>query len=149
MLPAVKTWNSCISATKSCMKTISPLNCYQILLVLIVYVFFWCKHFHTSMSQQQKVICTAQKMKFSINPFSTNVPCLYPPENRNLRFSDVFKGYRSRALVENGLRISSVNVTKSAENWRIWWYLLWKSLMENLIFCGVTRTVNPSNQILC
>ena len=42
--------------------------------------------------------------KKAINPFSTNVPLLYPLKtSENLRFSDVFRGYRSRALVENGL----------------------------------------------
>ena len=39
------------------------------------------------------------------NPFSTNVPLLYPPQtSENLRFSDVFRGYRSGTLVENGLK---------------------------------------------
>ena len=39
-----------------------------------------------------------------INPFSTNVPLLYPLKTtENLRFSDVFRGYRSGTLVENGL----------------------------------------------
>ena len=38
------------------------------------------------------------------NPFSTNVPLLYPLKtSENLWFSDVFKGYRSGTLVENGL----------------------------------------------
>ena len=37
-----------------------------------------------------------------INPFSTNVRLLYPL--KNLRFSDVFREYRSGTLVENGLR---------------------------------------------
>ena len=39
-----------------------------------------------------------------INPFSTTVPLLYPLKTSvNLRFSDVFRGYRSRILVKNGL----------------------------------------------
>ena len=38
-----------------------------------------------------------------INPFSTNVPLLYPLKTENLRFSDVFRKYRSETLVENGL----------------------------------------------
>ena len=39
-----------------------------------------------------------------VNPFSTNVPFLYPLKiSENLRFSDVFRGYRSVTLVENGL----------------------------------------------
>ena len=39
------------------------------------------------------------------NPFSTNVPFLHPLNtSENRKFSDVFRGYRSRTLVENGLR---------------------------------------------
>ena len=39
-----------------------------------------------------------------INPFSTNVPHLYPLQiSENQRSSDVFRGHRSRTLVENGL----------------------------------------------
>ena len=38
-----------------------------------------------------------------VNPFSTNVPLLYPLKTENFRFSDVFRGYRSGTLVENGL----------------------------------------------
>ena len=39
------------------------------------------------------------------NPFSTNVPLLYPLKiSENLRFS-VFRGYRYGTLVENGLKI--------------------------------------------
>ena len=39
-----------------------------------------------------------------INPFSTNVSLLYPlPTLGNLWFSDIFWGYRSGILVENGL----------------------------------------------
>ena len=41
---------------------------------------------------------------FHVNPFSTNVPLLYSLKtSENLRFSDVFRGYRSGTLVENGL----------------------------------------------
>ena len=37
-------------------------------------------------------------------PFSTNVPLLYPLKtSENLRFTDVFRGYRSGTLVESGL----------------------------------------------
>ena len=39
-----------------------------------------------------------------INPFSTNVPSLYPLKtSKNRRFSEGFRGYRSGTLVENGL----------------------------------------------
>ena len=41
------------------------------------------------------------------NPFSTNVPPLYRLKtSKNLRFSDVFRGYRSGTLVENGLTVN-------------------------------------------
>ena len=40
----------------------------------------------------------------SFNPFLTNASLLYPLKtSENLRFSDVFRGYRSGTLVENGL----------------------------------------------
>ena len=40
------------------------------------------------------------------NPFSTNIPFLYLLKtSENWRFSDVFRGYRSESLVENGLRM--------------------------------------------
>ena len=40
------------------------------------------------------------------NPFSTNVPLLYSLKtSENRRLSDVFRGYRSGTLVENGLMI--------------------------------------------
>ena len=40
-------------------------------------------------------------------PFSTNVPLLYPLKtSEDLRFSDVFRGYRSGTLAENGLNNS-------------------------------------------
>ena len=41
--------------------------------------------------------------RIMVNPFSTNVPLLYPLKTENFRFSDVFRGYRSGTLVENGL----------------------------------------------
>ena len=40
----------------------------------------------------------------NINPFSTKVPLLYHLKTfENRRFFDVFRGYRSGTLVENGL----------------------------------------------
>ena len=43
-------------------------------------------------------------MEELLNPFSTYVPLLYPLKaSEDLRFSDVFRGYRSGTLVENGL----------------------------------------------
>ena len=44
---------------------------------------------------------------YIVNPFSTNVPFLYPLKIENRKFSDVFRGYRSGTLVENGLRKTS------------------------------------------
>ena len=39
-----------------------------------------------------------------LNAFSTNISLLYPLQtSENRSFSDVFRGYRSRTLVENGL----------------------------------------------
>ena len=39
-----------------------------------------------------------------LNPFSSNVPLLYQLKtSENLRYSDIFKRYRSGTLVENGL----------------------------------------------
>ena len=39
-----------------------------------------------------------------VNPFSTSVPLLYLLKtSENLRFSDVFRGYRSGTLVKNRL----------------------------------------------
>ena len=53
------------------------------------------------MSSHQETL--VQWTKCDINPFSTNVPRLYPLKtSENLRLSDVFRGYRSRTLVENG-----------------------------------------------
>ena len=43
-----------------------------------------------------------------LNPFSTNVPLLYPLKtSKNFWFSDIFRGYRSGTLVENGLSFPS------------------------------------------
>ena len=42
-----------------------------------------------------------------VNPFSSNVPLLYPLKtSENFRFSDVFRGYRSGTLVENRLIVN-------------------------------------------
>ena len=55
------------------------------------------------MSSHQETL--VQWTKCDINPFSTNVPRLYPLKtSENLRLSDVFRGYRSRTLIENGLK---------------------------------------------
>ena len=50
-------------------------------------------------------------LKTLLNIFSTNVKLLYPLKtSENRRFSDVFRGYRSGTLVENGLTIVSVYI---------------------------------------
>ena len=50
-----------------------------------------------------------------INPFSTNVPLLYPLNtSENRRISDVFGGYRSGTLVQNGLKF---RVNEMALSW--------------------------------
>ena len=43
-----------------------------------------------------------------INPFSTNVSFLYPLKTENLRFFDVFRGYRNEILVEKELNYRSI-----------------------------------------
>ena len=40
-------------------------------------------------------------LKTNINPFTTNVPLLYPLKTENLRFSDVFRGI----VVEHWLKM--------------------------------------------
>ena len=48
-----------------------------------------------------------------LNPFSTNVSLLYSLKiSENLWFSDNFRGYKSEALVENGLKWQSEIVLK-------------------------------------
>ena len=55
----------------------------------------------------QKVL--RRKFATLINPFSINVPFLYPLEtSENLRYSEVFRRYRSGTLVENGLILFSI-----------------------------------------
>ena len=54
-------------------------------------------------------------MNSFINPFVPNAPFLHLiTASENLRFSDVFKGQKNDALGANGLRMSLVNVKKSA-----------------------------------
>ena len=43
-----------------------------------------------------------------INPFSINVPLLYPLKTENRRFSVVFRGHRNET-VENGVKITYAN----------------------------------------
>ena len=39
-----------------------------------------------------------------LNPFSTSDSLLYPLKTENGKFSNIFRGYISRTLVENGLK---------------------------------------------
>ena len=49
-----------------------------------------------------------------VNPFSTNVSFLYPLQtSENWRFSDVFEGYRSGVLIENGLNTVTMHANYS------------------------------------
>ena len=49
----------------------------------------------------------------TINPFSTTAALSYSLEiSENLRFSDVFKGYKSEKLVENGLMLTKNFLSK-------------------------------------
>ena len=47
----------------------------------------------------------AKFIECKVNPFSTNVPLLYPLKTENLQFSDVFRWYRNGILVENRLSL--------------------------------------------
>ena len=50
-------------------------------------------------------------------PISTIVPLLYPLKTpENLRFSGIFRGYRGRTLVKNGLLIGNVNKKRVKKN---------------------------------
>ena len=74
-----------------------------------------------------------------INPFSINVPLLYPLKtSENLRFSDVFRGYRSRTLFENGL-----NYNKNCKpKWRFRTPSKnWSSLNIQKLGRGIFRTL--------
>ena len=56
----------------------------------------------------RNVLRTYQMDDSNLKPFSSNVPLLYPLKtSENLRFSDVFIGYRGETLVKNGLNSPS------------------------------------------
>ena len=58
--------------------------------------------FHDGFTAKELIVLLQNHQ--DINPFSNNVPLLYPRKtSENRRFSDVFTGYRSGTLVENGL----------------------------------------------
>ena len=84
--------------------------CKHLLLLFITKLYAWkdiCNQtvfvaniFFTIQFNPKKYPSTLQ----TFNPFSTNVPLLYPLKtSKNRRFSDVFRGYRSGTLVENDL----------------------------------------------
>ena len=57
-----------------------------------------------------------------LNPFSIIFPLLYPLKtSKNRRFSDVFRGYRSGTLIENGLSLGNfrVKIRCSQCMWRV------------------------------
>ena len=60
------------------------------------------------------VIDKALVSNFVFNSFSTNVPLLEPLKiSEKRRFSDVFRGYRSGALVEHGLTDAKIRPVAS------------------------------------
>ena len=60
---------------------------------------------HIESLDSSSMCIQAKRVMWIINPFSTNVPLLYPLEtSENQRFSDIFRGYRSGTLVENDLK---------------------------------------------
>ena len=78
-------------------------------------LFHWC-YFSITFSWSTKLFELINKdenkidlkWKFLINPFSTNVPLLYPLKtSKNRRFS-VFRGYTNGTLVENELNATLV-----------------------------------------
>ena len=72
-----------------------------------------------------------------INQFSTNAPLLYPPKtSENRRFSDVFRGYRSGTLVENGL-IGRVRTSQKCNQTL--------QISTVVILAKIVKNVNPLN----
>ena len=71
------------------------------MLVSLYYALF---HSYISYTSTVWYFTTSNNKKNILNTFSTNAPLLYPLKTpENLQFSDVFRGYRSGTLVENGL----------------------------------------------
>ena len=57
-----------------------------------------------------------------INPFSADVPLLNPLKtSENRRFSDVYRGYWSGTLVENGLTLGFSDTNSFREIWLESW----------------------------
>ena len=76
-----------------------------------------------------------QCKKYWINPYSTNVSLLYPLKtSENLRFSDVFRGYRSETLVENRLNWQAFHpvagINCQARKVQLWDSLFWKKIQK-------------------
>ena len=73
---------------------------FQGIKVFSIKLFWWC----TLTKMRSQNILQNAVLWNRLNPFSTNVPLLYPLKtSENLWFSDVFRGYGSGTLVENGL----------------------------------------------
>ena len=70
----------------------------------IVHGFHLSTIFAKAPSQMFDWILSRPLSQFILTPFTTNLALPYPLKtSENCRFPDVFRGYRSRALVENGL----------------------------------------------
>ena len=92
---------------------ISRVHKYHMLsLVLIKKLFEWSSwmsinryiHKYTASFNKKVYFGNVIKHKWNLNSFSTNIPFLHPLKtSENLRFSDVFRGYRSGTLVESRL----------------------------------------------
>ena len=68
---------------------------------------------------------------FVVNPFSTNVPLLYPLKTSENRKFSVFRGYRSGTLVENGLTmIGDEERIVIIIEWLHWHFILWSPLID-------------------
>ena len=92
---------------------------------------------NTTIKTQAQYIYNLFRVKIAnrpimFNPFSTDVLLLYPLKTSdNLRFSDVFRGYRSGTLVENRLIPQWFCVPSS---WLVKYTILIKLSLPNLHF---------------
>ena len=72
-----------------------------------MFFFRYSKIFEYTFKSQTYYQTTILLSKLFINPFSTNVPLLCPLKtSENRGFSDVFREYRSGALIENRFLLS-------------------------------------------
>ena len=76
--------------------------------VLLPYLFFyfWIQVFFKNYIIASYKYENNAKTPLMLNTYATNVPLLNPfKKSENQRFSAVFRGCRSRTLVENGLKL--------------------------------------------